>query len=108
MLAVEFGVVYPVYAIYYSYVLCLHRVHCTIPVFLTLYYSDYVLERQIALQSDDIIKPTASTDPPKKSYAEIMSGSPTIAKYASAAGVADKPAAPKSGPVSLLVYMISV
>ena len=55
------------------------------------YFSDYVLERQIALQSDDIIAPVASTDSPKKSYAEIMTGSSTIARYASAVGQADKP-----------------
>ena len=32
------------------------------------------MQRRIALQSDDIIRPTPSTDLPQKSYAEIMAG----------------------------------
>ncbi|KAF6020475.1 hypothetical protein EB796_021221 [Bugula neritina] len=42
-------------------------------------YSDYVLKRQIALQSDDIIKPTPDSDSPKKTYSEIMTDGNVLA-----------------------------
>jgi len=38
-----------------------------------------VLKRQIALQSDDIIKPTPDSDSPKKTYSEIMTDGNVLA-----------------------------
>lgn len=40
------------------------------------------MKRQTALQSDDIIKPTADANPPAQSYAEIITGSKTLARVA--------------------------